>query len=276
MARLLRRQGWWIPCILLALISIGPFLWVLLVSFKTQIQAITNTPVTLWPQPWTGAAYIADFSGTGSNVVFLLNSFLVATITTLATLLLSIPAAYSLARFRIRGARNTQFWLVSIRMMPPVVAVIPMAVLLKAVGLFGSDIGLTLVYVVANASFAVWMLTIHFKEVPIEVEESAHIDGASHLQSMTRILIPLAAAGIAVVAVFTFIFSWNDLLYALILTQGSAETLPVALSTFASDTSIPWPNMAAMSMAQILPAVAVVSVFQKYIVGGLSMGAVRG
>lgn len=276
MSRLVRRYGWWIPCMALALLSVGPFLWVLLVSFKTQIQAITNSPVMVWPQPWTIVDYVADFSGTGSNVAFLINSLVVAIVTTLGTLVLSIPAAYSLARFRIRGARNAQFWLVSIRMMPPVVAVIPMAVLLKAVGLFGSDVGLILVYVVANASFAVWMLTIHFKEVPVEVEESAHIDGASHLQSMIRILIPLATAGIAVVAVFTFIFSWNDLLYALILTQGSAETLPVALSTFASDTSIPWPNMAAMSMAQILPAAAVVSVFQKYIVGGLSMGAVRG
>jgi len=157
--------------------------------------------------------------------------------------------------------------------MPIIAGIVPLSALLSKVGLYGSTLGLIVVYVSINLSFSVWLLTIFFRNVPKEVEEAARIDGASRVATLWLVTIPMASASIIVVALFTWIFSWNELLDALVLTNGDSQTLPVYLAKFASNTLTQYQQMAAAATIQSLPAVLLTFFAQRYIVTGLSMGA---
>jgi ABC-type glycerol-3-phosphate transport system permease component len=264
----------WLLALLLAMISVAPILWIVVTSFKTFIQTQAIPPV--WPSFTNVDNYMSQFSGSNSALGPLLRSLVVATVTMIITIVVAVPAAYSLARYRIFRKQDVQFWIISSRMMPLIAGVIPLAALLQAVRLYDTVPGLIIVYVGVNLSFAVWLLSIFFQSVPLEVEQAAHIDGLSRFGVLWHISIPLARASIFVVAIFTWIFSWNELLDALVLTSGATETLPVFLSKFASNTLTAYQQMAAVATVQILPAVIITFFAQRYIVAGLSMGALSG
>ena len=264
----------WLFTLLLAVISVAPILWIVVTSFKTFIQTQAIPPV--WPSFANIDNYVSQFSGSNSALGPLLRSLVVATVTMVITIVVAVPAAYSLARYRIVRKQDVQFWIISSRMMPLIAGVIPLAALLQAVRLYDTVPGLIIVYVGVNLSFAVWLLSIFFQNVPLEVEQAAHIDGLSRFGVLWHISIPLARASIFVVAIFTWIFSWNELLDALVLTSGATETLPVFLSKFASNTLTAYQQMAAVATVQILPAVIITFFAQRYIVAGLSMGALSG
>ena len=264
----------WLLTLLLAVISVAPILWIVVTSFKTFIQTQAIPPV--WPSFTNLDNYVSQFSGSNSALGPLLRSLVVATVTMIITIVVAVPAAYSLARYRIFRKQDVQFWIISSRMMPLIAGVIPLAALLQAVRLYDTVPGLIIVYVGVNLSFAVWLLSIFFQSVPLEVEQAAHIDGLSRFGVLWHISIPLARASIFVVAIFTWIFSWNELLDALVLTSGATETLPVFLSKFASNTLTAYQQMAAVATVQILPAVIITFFAQRYIVAGLSMGALSG
>ena len=256
------------------MISVAPILWIVVTSFKTFIQTQAIPPV--WPGFTNVDNYVSQFSGSNSALGPLLRSLVVATVRMAITIVVAVPAAYSLARYRIFRKQDVQFWIISSRMMPLIAGVIPLAALLQAVRLYDTVPGLIIVYVGVNLSFAVWLLSIFFQNVPLEVEQAAHIDGLSRFGVLWHISIPLARASIFVVAIFTWIFSWNELLDALVLTSGATETLPVFLSKFASNTLTAYQQMAAVATVQILPAVIITFFAQRYIVAGLSMGALSG
>ena len=264
----------WLLALLLAMISVAPILWIVVTSFKTFIQTQAIPPV--WPSLTNIDNYVSQFSGSNSALGPLLRSLVVATVTMVITIVVAVPAAYSLARYRIVRKQDVQFWIISSRMMPLIAGVIPLAALLEVVHLYDTVPGLIIVYVGVNLSFAVWLLSIFFQNVPLEVEQAAHIDGLSRFGVLWHISIPLARASIFVVAIFTWIFSWNELLDALVLTSGATETLPVFLSKFASNTLTAYQQMAAVATVQILPAVIITFFAQRYIVAGLSMGALSG
>ena len=264
----------WLLALLLAMISVAPILWIVVTSFKTFIQTQAIPPV--WPSFTNLDNYVSQFSGSNSALGPLLRSLVVATVTMIITIVVAVPAAYSLARYRIFRKQDVQFWIISSRMMPLIAGVIPLAALLQAVRLYDTVPGLIIVYVGVNLSFAVWLLSIFFQSVPLEVEQAAHIDGLSRFGVLWHISIPLARASIFVVAIFTWIFSWNELLDALVLTSGATGTLPVFLSKFASNTLTAYQQMAAVATVQILPAVIITFFAQRYIVAGLSMGALSG
>ena len=264
----------WLLALLPATISVAPILWIVVTSFKTFIQTQAIPPV--WPSFTDVDNYVSQFSGSNSALGPLLRSLVVATVTMIITIVVAVPAAYSLARYRIFRKQDVQFWIISSRMMPLIAGVIPLAALLQAVRLYDTVPGLIIVYVGVNLSFAVWLLSIFFQSVPLEVEQAAHIDGLSRFGVLWHISIPLARASIFVVAIFTWIFSWNELLDALVLTSGATETLPVFLSKFASNTLTAYQQMAAVATVQILPAVIITFFAQRYIVAGLSMGALSG
>ncbi len=264
----------WIFSLVLALLSILPILWILVTSFKTFIETQQVPPV--WPSFTNWDNYVSQFMGDSSALGPLIHSLIVASVTMLVTIVVSVPAAYSLARYRIRRKQDIQFWIISSRMMPLIAAVIPLSALLRFVGLYDTIPGLIVVYVGVNLSFAVWLLTIFFQGVPLDVEQAAHLDGLTRYGVLWYISIPLARSSIFVVAIFTWIFSWNELLNSLVLTTGATETLPVFLSRFASNTQTAFQQMAAVAMVQILPAVVITFLAQKYIVSGLSLGALSG
>ena len=278
--RPLQRTSIWLLALLLALGSLAPIAWIVLTSFKTYVQT-QRVPPVMWPGFHYVDNYTSQFSsrgGTlGSAIGPLERSLIIATATTAIVLALGVPAGYALARYRIARKRDIQFFIISTRMMPLIAVIVPLSVLLKKLSLTDTIPGLVLVYVGINLSFAIWLLSIFFQSVPPDIEQAAQIDGHSRLGALWHVSIPLARAGIVVVAIFTWIFAWNELLDALVLTTGATETLPVFLSKFYSQNLLPsYHEMAAVAMIQILPAVLVTFLAQRYIVTGLSMGAVTG
>ena len=263
----------WLLALLLALISAAPLVWALLTSFKSFVQANTRPP--MWVPDFTRWKNFEDQFGAGGEAIgALTNSLIVATAATIFTMSVAIPAAYALARYGVRRKADIQFWIISSRMMPLIAAVVPLSMMLAALHLNDTLQGLVIVYVAFNLSFATWLLTIFFGNVPIEIEEAARIDGVSRVGVLWRVTFPLARAGLVVVAIFTWIFSWNELLAALVLTTGQTETLPVYLSGFASNNMTEYEKLAAVGVVQVIPAVLIVFFAQRYIVSGMSMGAV--
>ena len=275
--RPVKSTGVWLLALLLALGSTVPIVWIVLTSFKTFVQTQVTPPV-VWPGLHYVENYTSQFTHRGGSLGSALGplerSLIIATLTTAIVLAAAIPAGYSLARYRIRRKRDIQFWIISTRMMPLIAGIVPLSVLLQKLGLTDTIPGLIIVYVGINLSFAVWLLSIFFQSVPPEVEQAAQIDGHSRLGVLWYVAIPLARAGIVVVAIFTWIFAWNELLDALVLTTSATETLPVFLSKFYSqNTLISYQEMAAVAAVQIMPAVLVTFLAQRYLVAGLSMGA---
>ncbi|MBD5657012.1 MAG: carbohydrate ABC transporter permease [Candidatus Eremiobacteraeota bacterium] len=260
-----------VAAVFLAAVVVLPMLWIVLTSFKTFVQSQAIPPV--WPSLSNVGNYLEALGGDQSALPPLEHSLIVATATMIVTTLIGIPAAYALARYDIPRKKDIQFYILSTRFMPIIAGIVPLSALLTKVGLAGSTVGLIVVYVSINLSFSVWLLTIFFRNVPKEVEEAARIDGASRLATLWVVTIPMASASIIVVALFTWIFSWNELLDALVLTNGDSQTLPVYLSKFASNTLTQYQQMAAVATVQTLPAILLTFFAQKYIVTGLSMGA---
>ncbi len=263
----------WILTLILAIVSAAPVLWIAGTSFKSFVETQVVPPLLI-PDFTNLKSYFNEFGGNGDAVGPLINSLIVATATTVVTMLISIPAAFAMARYRIRRKADVQFWIISSRMMPLIAGIVPLNTMFVALGLYDTVPGLILLYVGINLSFAIWLLTIFFSNVPTEIEQAAQIDGVSRIGVLRHVTIPLARSGIVVIAIFTWIFSWNELLGALVLTTGKSQTLPVYLSTFSSNTAVYYQDMAAVGTIQIIPAILITFFAQRYIVSGLSMGAI--
>ncbi|MBD3309430.1 ABC transporter permease subunit, partial [candidate division KSB3 bacterium] len=260
--------------LVITVVTVAPLLWMLLASVKTTAQMFANPPIILPPEP-TWENYKALLTGTESRLPFLVNSLVISLTTTVIVMVLATPAAFGFAKMRIRGSRHLEFWILSTRMMPPIAALIPIFLIIRKLGLFDTKPGIILPYIAFNLPYAVWMMTIFFRQLPSEIDEAAMLDGCTWGTTFFRIGIPLVLPSLITVAIFVFIFSWNELLFALILTGREAKTLPVAISEYSGGVFIRWELMAAASILQIIPAVLVVVLLQRYIISGLTMGAVE-
>ncbi|MFQ6066928.1 MAG: carbohydrate ABC transporter permease [bacterium] len=253
-------------------LALFPIVWTLSTSFKTIGEYYTYPPVWIPRNPTlANYKYIIYTAGLG----YLRNSLIIAFFNTLLVLTISIPAAYGIARFRIGGG-NLSFWILSQRMFPPIAVIIPLFLLLKRVGLVDTHLGLIIVYCTFNVAFSVWLLTGFFEEFPKDMEEAAMMDGCSRTGAIMRIVLPLVAPGIVVTAIFCFIFSWNEFMFALILTREVAKTVTVQLSSFQAPTSIMWGEMSALIIIAIIPILIMALSVQRYLVRGLTLGAVKG
>lgn len=264
----------WVLLLVITVVSISPFVWMFLASVKTTAQMFASPPVLIPPKP-TWENYKGVLLGAGSRLPFVKNSILISIATTVVVMALAAPAAFGFARMKIKGSNHLEFWILSTRMMPPIAALIPISVIIGKLGLFDNKLGIILPYIGFNLPYAVWMMTIFFRQVPIEIEEAAMLDGCSWWKLFSKISVPLVIPSFLTISIFVFIFSWNELLFALILSGRDAKTLPVAISEYAGEVFIRWELMAASCTLQIIPAVLVVILLQKYIVSGLTMGAVR-
>ncbi|MGD9360602.1 MAG: carbohydrate ABC transporter permease, partial [Desulfobacterales bacterium] len=217
-----------------------------------------------------------DILNTSPLVDYAINSLIVASLNTLLCLIVGSMAAYGLARFKFRGADNLAFWILSIRMMPPVAAIIPIYILMKNLGLLDTPWCLVITYLTFNLPFVVWMMKGFFEEIPREIEESALIDGCSDFSVFFRIALPLVAPGLAATAIMVFIFSWNEFLFALILTGTKAVTLPVGIIGYMKETGINWGYMTAGGILALIPVIVFMVLVQKHLVKGLTLGALKG
>ncbi len=242
-------------------------------SIKSDIDALSFPPK--WIFDPTLKNYV-DILNTSPLVDYALNSLIVASLNTLLCLMIGSMAAYGLARFKFRGADNLAFWILSIRMMPPVAAIIPIYILMKNLGLLDTPWCLVITYLTFNLPFVVWMMKGFFEEIPREIEESALIDGCSDFSVFFRIALPLVAPGLAATAIMVFIFSWNEFLFALILTGTKAVTLPVGIIGYMKETGINWGYMTAGGILALIPVIVFMVLVQKHLVKGLTLGALKG
>jgi len=203
------------------------------------------------------------------------NSLLICITSTALTIILGTIAAYAFSRFKIKGKDDLLFFILSTRMLPPVIVVIPVFLMFRRLGLTDSHLGLILLYTAFNVSFAVWVLKGFIDEIPTEYEEAAMVDGYSRFQAFTKIVLPQSVTGIAATAVFCFIFAWNEYAFAFLLTRNTAQTVPAWLPYQMGVLGYDWGAAAAGTMLFLLPAMIFTILLRKHLVRGISFGAVR-
>lgn len=205
----------------------------------------------------------------------LVNSTVVVFVSCFIVMLLGMLSAYALARMQVRGAKHIALWILSMRFIPTMAVGIPFYLEWQTFDLLDSYTGLILVYVSFNLPFAIWLLRGFLSELPQELEEAALLDGLSRIQIIFRIVLPVILPGLAVTAIFTFVFAWNEYLLALLLTSTRAVTVPVAVSKFVMPYTILWGDLSAAVVIQLIPMLIVVFALQKQIVRGMTLGAVK-
>ncbi len=248
-----------------------PIYWLVVISFKTP-EEIFAFPPTWWPESLQFGNYRVLFKD--GDVWTIWNSLVVAGVSTLAAMLLGTMAAYSIARFRT-GGDHFAVWIVSNRMIPPIAIVFPVFLLYVALGWIDTFRGLIVLYTAFNLPYVIWMMRGYIQDVPLELEEAAQIDGATRWQIFTRIVLPVVRGGMFATAVFTFVFAWNDFIFALVLTRSEVTTFPVQVTHYFGGQSNFWAKIAAMSTLGTVPVFVAVAALQRFLVRGISMGAVK-
>lgn len=205
----------------------------------------------------------------------LANSVIISTVSTFLSVFFGLLAAYAFSRFRVKGENDLMFFILSTRMLPPVVVTIPIFLMYRSVGLYDTHIGLILLYTAFNLSFAVWLLKGFVDEIPKEYEEAALVDGYTRLQAFRKIVLPQATTGIAATTVFSFIFAWNEYAFALMLSSDVARTAPPSLPSRIGTGGVEWAAIAAGSLAFLIPVVILTFALREHLLRGVTFGAIR-
>ncbi len=213
--------------------------------------------------------------GPSQYVGRLINSTIIAVVSTLASVGLGILSAYAFSRFEIAGKDDLLFFILSTRMLPPVVVTIPIFLMYRAVNLYDTHLGLILLYTAFNLSFSVWLLKGFIDEIPKEYEEAALVDGYSRLQAFLKIVLPQSVTGIAATFVFCLIFAWNEYAFAVMLTTEKARTAPPHIPSVVGTGAVEWGAIAAGSLGFLIPVVIVTFALRKYLLRGVTFGAIR-
>jgi multiple sugar transport system permease protein len=216
-----------------------------------------------------------EVTGTSDYVFRLRNSVIIAGISTIASVILGLFAAYAFSRYNVAGKNDLLFFILSTRMLPAVVVTIPLFLMYRQLSLHDTHLGMILLYTVFNLSFSVWLLKGFIDEIPIEYEEAALVDGYTRLQTFFKIVLPQAMTGIAATTVFCLIFAWNEYAFALMLTSDKARTAPPSIATMLGRGGIEWSAIAAGSLGFLIPVVIVTFALRQYLLRGVTFGAIR-
>ena len=262
--------------ILIGLVGIAPFLYLLILSFKSRIDVLT-VPPTLhfdWAQIKSNYGNVIHDQG---YLTFIENSAIVTGISTLIALGLGLPAAYAFSRLRFRGSDTWASTILSFRFMPPVAVAIPIFLMIQYLGLTNSYLGLILPYVAFSLPLVVWIMIGFFDEIPREIDEAAMVDGLTRPFVLLRVLLPLARPGMLVAATFGVIFIWNEFLVGLyIINSQGHETIPIAASSLLTvESPIDWNIAATVGILTVIPILVFSMLIQRYIVRGITAGAVH-
>ena len=257
----------------IVVLALLPYVWLLLTSFKSRLDALADVPVW-WFTP-TLDHYPTVFLDKG-YLPLVWNSVLVASATTVLSLLLGVPAAYVFARYNFAAKEDLFFFFLTTRMAPPIAVVVPMFLLFTALGITDTPLAVILAHSSFNLSLVVWMMRGFFADIPREIDEAALMDGHSRLGMFVRVLVPLAAPGIAATAILCFILSWNEFLYAFVLVAFESRTLTVGIPGLITPHGTLWGQVAAVAVVATLPIILFSWAVQKHLVRGLTFGAVKG
>jgi multiple sugar transport system permease protein len=254
--------------------TVVPLAWMLLSSVKPSDELTASTP-TLTFSP-TLEHYEALFSG-GNNIgPYIRNSLVAAGVSTVIAVILGCLAGYGLARSRFRGKDHVAFWIISQRMAPIAAVILPLFVIFRFTGLLGTTTGLIVAYLTFNLPFAIWIMNAFFSELSPSLEEAALMDGASRWSAFKDIALPLVLPGIATTAILCLVFSWNDYAFAVTFSGPESQTLPIAASQLVTQTSIDWGQLTAIGTIVVAPMILVGLIVRKWLVTGLTLGAVTG
>jgi multiple sugar transport system permease protein len=262
----------YLAAIVITAIFLFPIYWLFIISFKTPEEIFAYPPV------WYPASIQFENYGVlfkDGDAITVWNSLVLAGVSTVIAMVLGTMAAYSLVRFKT-GGENLAIWIISQRMMPPIAIVFPIFLLYVFLGWVDSYIGMILLYTAFSLPYVIWMMRGYIEDIPIELEESALVDGWTRWQVLWRVVFPMARTGLFATAVFTFVFAWNDFLFALVLTRTEVITYTVQVTHYFGGQSNFWAKIAAMSVLGTIPVFFAVATLQRYLVRGISMGAVKG
>lgn len=266
-----------LAAVLFVAFALAPFIWLVITSLKTT-GALYQNPPALLPHPFYFAQYPAAFKGR-PFALNILNSAFVAGSSMILALIVGSLAAYALGRLRFPGKRVILTMVLAVSMFPGVAIVAPLYLWFAGWGIINTKLSLILPYVTFTLPLSIWTLTAFFQDLPAELEEAARVDGASPLETFLKVIVPLAMPGVATCAILIFIYSWNEFLFArTFLNREASYTITVALQMFqgVGEELMPWGQISAASVIVSLPLVAIVLVFQRRIVTGLTAGSVKG
>lgn len=271
-----------VMAVLVGVVFVAPVAWLVYTSLVPKVELLSR-PYRWWPRHWTFYRYADIFHPSGGNDVAgafraaMINSLIVACCTVVIALCVAILGGYAYARLRFPARRSVLLVFLATYMMPPITLVIPLYLLLSRFSLLDSKTGLVIVYCSLVVPFALWTMSNFLSSLPKDLEDAARVDGCSRLGAMVRVILPLARPGIMATGLFAFLLCWDEFMYALIFTSTTnAKTIPVAIAEFTGRNVVDFGLIAAGGVLAIIPPVVIGVAFQRYLVGGLSVGAVKG
>ena len=256
----------------ITLFFVFPIYWLFMISLKTA-EEIYSFPPKWFPSQLQFGNYAVLFKDGDATTVG--NSLIVAGVSTAIAMFLGTICAYSLSRFKT-GGEHLANWIISQRMVPPIAVVFPIFLLYVWLGLVDSYVGLILLYTAFNLPYVIWMMRGYVLDIPRALEEAALVDGYTRWQVLWKVVFPMCRAGLFATAIFTFVFAWNDFIFALVLTRTEVTTYTVQVTHYFGGQSNFWAKISAMSVLGTLPIFIIVGFMQRYLVRGISLGAVKG
>ena len=262
----------YLAAVVALIVFLFPIYWLFGMSLKTAEEIFAFPPVW-WPSSVRFENYLVLFRDGDAKTIG--NSLVIATVSTVLAMFFGTLCAYSIARFRT-GGDNFAMWVLSNRMLPPIVIVFPVFLLYVKLGLVDTYLGLIILYTAFNLPYVIWMMRGYIQDIPLELEESALVDGCTRWGVFRKVVLPMARSGIFATAVFTFVFAWNEFLFALVLARSEVTTFPVQVTHYLGGQSNFYSKIAAMSVLGTLPIFIAVAMLQRFLVRGISLGAVKG
>lgn len=256
----------------ITLLLFFPLGWLMLTSFKTELQAIEVPPQFFFIPTLEN---FHEVEARSDYLLYAKNSVITSVLSTLLGLVIAAPAAYSMAFFKTKRTRDILMWMLSTKMMPAVGALVPIYVLAQKSQLLDTQLALVIVFTLSNLPIMVWMLYSHFKDIPHEILEAARMDGATLWQEFSRVLLPLAVGGLASTGLLCLVLSWNEAFWSLNLSSAKAGTLATLIASYSSPEGLFWAKLSAASFMAIAPIVVFGWFSQKQLVQGLTFGAVK-
>lgn len=257
---------------LLALFLFFPIFWMFLTSFKTELQAISIPPQFVFEPTLENFSLVQERS---DYLKHAWNSVVTSFGATFLALLIGVPAAYSMAFFPTKKTKNILLWMLSTKMLPAVGVLVPIYILARDYGLLDTRLGLVIIFTLMNLPIIVWMLFSYFKDLPKEILEAARMDGASPLDEVVKIVLPLSVGGVASTALLSIVLCWNEAFWSLNLTASEAATLTSMIASYSSPEGLFWAKLSAASTLACAPIVVFGWFCQKQLVQGLTFGAVK-
>ena len=268
--KLITNSLFYLMVVVIALVVLFPFLWMLASSFKTQVDIIS------WPPKFIFSPTLQNYQkvfGEQDFLKYFMNSTIVGSLAVGFSLLLGLPAAYSISRY---AQKKLAVFILLARLMPGISFLMPWYIIFSRLDLMDSYVALVLSHMLISLPIVVWIMSTYFNSIPREMEESAMVDGATRQYAFWAIILPLSGPGIITATTLSFIFSGNNFMFSQVLSMDKTKTLPIAVYNFVSYAEVDWGGVMAAAVAIMAPAIILTMIFQKYVVKGLTMGAVKG